>query len=237
MKAAVLSYQDFVDDSISGSSPEGGLAAQLRLVRELGGDEELARRIVTTHAKHQIRLNDIHSALENLSMVYYFGEEAFTDRDTRLHRVAEKIFKHWIFHARSNVYKTLTRGKLDVPSIVGHWRARNKHWQAQLPRKATYAQILFTVQQLFDHAASIASRLYDEDGKYCGPGYHGRWEDLPRDLVDDRRLYTWEVDNRWLQCDTPRTTLSIVTEEPSIGDDELPDDSPEEATGESDTES
>lgn len=95
MKAAVLSYQDFVDDSISGSSPEGGLAAQLRLVRELGGDEELARRIVTTHAKHQIRLNDIHSALENLSMVYYFGEEAFTDRDTRLHRVAEKIFKHW----------------------------------------------------------------------------------------------------------------------------------------------
>ncbi|KAK4626923.1 hypothetical protein CLAFUW4_05208 [Fulvia fulva] len=218
---------------------------QQRLIQELGGNEELAMRVMAAHRTYKDMLQTLDSELENLNPAVRLPR-GLTITKTRLYTLSANIFHAWYDqrrHAwyntkrrdqvlrnrfRQNVYSTLVRGKVDVRSIVGHWKAQNKQWRTRLPRGTTIQGLVHAVQECFEHAGSLAMQLFDEDMVYRGPDQRGQWQEVPLCEISNDYVYPWQEDGeRQQECISryprhiSRSNLSVVMEEPSMGDDRL----------------
>ena len=75
------------------------------------------------------RLEDLSSSLENLDLARH---SKLPPKEARLNDLGATIFhalysqRRWAKQHIQNIYETLTRGRIDIRSIVGHWKARNK---------------------------------------------------------------------------------------------------------------
>lgn len=99
-------------------------------------DHKLAPFIFAHHAHWTTLFRDVERDIATVSVEYYGGDAQY-----KIHKLGREIFRYWWQHNeaeerwgnRQTIHHALVRGKIDISSVVGHWKVREKHRMRKLP--------------------------------------------------------------------------------------------------------